>query len=216
MVSVAGTFHALPSLDGWSVPLRYDALPGGVFVSLRARALDELDALLDRSPAVQEARLAELRVQDPDLAAEVARLLQAESTADDGISRLVQRAAQDLDLPKELGLYRILREIGRGGMGVVYEAEQVRPRRRVALKTLPVLGVTPDARARFEVEVQALAQVQHPGIPQVYEVFEHDGRPIVAKAVVRSDRQTWRKKPYVPYSSLFYGPIFWDPPGQMD
>jgi len=158
-------------------------------LSLRARALDEFDALLDEPRAVQEARLVELAAEDAELAEQVRRLLQADRSdttlTDAGLGQLVGRAALDLDLPERLGPYRIVGEIGRGGMGVVYEAEQVRPRRRVALKTLPVLGVTPEARSRFEVEVQALAQVQHPGIPQVYEFFEHDGRPIVAMELVQ-------------------------------
>ena len=63
---------------------------------------------------------------------------------------------------ERIGEYRIVGVLGRGGMGVVYEAEQERPRRRVALK---VLRACPSerARARFEHEAELLARLQHPG-----------------------------------------------------
>lgn len=79
----------------------------------------------------------------------------------------------------------IRRELGRGGMGVVYEAEQDLPRRRVALKTL--LHARPERVALFRNEVQAMAEVLHPGIPQIYEVFEADGRVFAAMELVEGD-----------------------------
>ena len=78
--------------------------------------------------------------------------------------------------PEQLGDYRILREIGRGGMGVVYEAEQVSLGRHVALKVLPQT-VLPDPRQRqrFEREAQAAARLHHTNIVPVFGVGEHDG-----------------------------------------
>lgn len=74
--------------------------------------------------------------------------------------------------------YTILDEISRGGMGVVYHAEQLRPRREVALKALlPHLAEEPEMLARFQVEARAMAALDHPGILPVYEVGEADGVP---------------------------------------
>ena len=62
------------------------------------------------------------------------------------------------DAPKQLGDFRILRQIGRGGMGVVYEAEQISMNRRVALKVLPLAGLVDELKIRrFQNEVRAVA-----------------------------------------------------------
>ncbi len=71
----------------------------------------------------------------------------------------------------ELGDFRLLREVGRGGMGVVYEAEQVSLRRRVALKVLPfAAAIDPNRLQRFKTEALAAAQVQHEKIVPVHAV----------------------------------------------
>ena len=75
-----------------------------------------------------------------------------------------------------LGDYRILREIGHGGMGVVYEAEQVSLGRHVALKVLPQqLRQDARTRSRFEREAKAAAKLHHTNIVPVFGVGEHDG-----------------------------------------
>jgi WD40 repeat protein/serine/threonine protein kinase len=78
----------------------------------------------------------------------------------------------------QLGDFRIVREVGRGGMGVVYEAEQVSLGRRVALKLLPHRGLL-DARQRqrFEREAKAAAKLHHTNIVPVFGTGEHDGQP---------------------------------------
>jgi non-specific serine/threonine protein kinase/serine/threonine-protein kinase len=78
-------------------------------------------------------------------------------------------AAGDSLLPASIGRYRILRVIGSGGMGVVYEAEQDHPRRIVALKIIKPGLVGDELLRRFEQESQALGRLQHPGIAQIYE-----------------------------------------------
>ena len=70
-----------------------------------------------------------------------------------------------------LGEYRIIREVGRGGMGVVYEAEQVSLGRRVALKVLPsTASLDPRQRQRFQVEAQAAALLHHEHIVPVFGI----------------------------------------------
>ncbi|MHC4472536.1 MAG: tetratricopeptide repeat protein [Planctomycetota bacterium] len=77
---------------------------------------------------------------------------------------------------RELGDFRIVREVGRGGMGVVYEAEQISLRRRVALKMLPLAGAV-DAKhlQRFRNEAQAAAHLHHNHIVPVYAVGSDRG-----------------------------------------
>ncbi len=71
--------------------------------------------------------------------------------------------------PERIGHYQILRVLGEGGMGIVYEAEQDRPRRTVALKVIKPGFVSPNVLRRFELEAEALGRLHHPGIAQIFE-----------------------------------------------
>jgi tRNA A-37 threonylcarbamoyl transferase component Bud32 len=74
--------------------------------------------------------------------------------------------------------YEILGRLGQGGMGVVWKARQVKADRVVALKMIKADAHTnPDTAARFRTEAEAVARLRHPGIVQIYEVGEHEGKP---------------------------------------
>jgi serine/threonine protein kinase/WD40 repeat protein len=82
---------------------------------------------------------------------------------------------------RQLGDFRILREIGHGGMGVVYEAEQLSLGRRVALKVLPQQALLNGTyKRRFEREAKAAAKLHHTNIVPVFAVGEHEGLPYYA------------------------------------
>ncbi len=83
------------------------------------------------------------------------------------------------------GKYRIIEEIGRGGMGIVYKAEDLKLQRRVALKFLPPdLAPIEEIHQRFRREAQAAAALDHPHICTVYEFDESDGKPFISMAYV--------------------------------
>lgn len=95
-------------------------------------------------------------------------------------------ASQDqLRQGQHLGEFEIIREIGRGGMGSVYLAEDTRLRRRVALKViLPELADQPDFRRRFEAEARGAAAIEHPNIVPVHAAGLLDGRLYLAMRFV--------------------------------
>lgn len=115
------------------------------------------------------------------------------STSEDESSR---SHAMDHDLPpvQQAGGYRLISILGSGGMGVVYLAEQEKPRRTVALKLIRVALASGAARRRFEHEAELLARLQHPGIAQIYEAgvadFGHGPQQFIAMELVRGEPLT--------------------------
>ena len=94
--------------------------------------------------------------------------------------------------PERIGPYRILRRIGEGGMGIVYEAEQIEPvRRRVALKVIRAGMDTASVVTRFEAERQALAVMDHPNIARMLDAgATEDRRPYFVMEMVQGESIT--------------------------
>jgi len=91
----------------------------------------------------------------------------------------------------KVGRYKIIRLIGEGGMGAVYEAEQDQPRRTVALKVIKPGLASPELLRRFAQESQALGRLQHPGIAQIYDAGTadtgHGPQPYFAMEFIRGE-----------------------------
>jgi hypothetical protein len=94
-------------------------------------------------------------------------------------------------VPTSIGRYRIIRLLGEGGMGAVYEAEQDQPRRRVALKVIKAAWASPDLLRRFQREFQTLGRLHHPGIAQIYEAGTADtgfgSQPFFAMEIIHGN-----------------------------
>jgi serine/threonine protein kinase len=129
--------------------------------AMLVRVLDDYLADLQAGRAPDRAQLL---AAHPDLASQLEQCLS-------GIE-FVHRAAQPAaEAPTQLADFRIVREVGRGGMGVVYEAEQVSLKRRVALKVLR-FGVVadPEAMQRFQREAETVARLHHTNIVPIFAV----------------------------------------------
>ena len=140
---------------------------------------DVLEEVANRLQAGEAVDYAAILAKYPEHAESLRRLLPAvEVMAEFGVSasRLAARGVPTGMGPLETGLgelgdFRILREIGRGGMGVVYEAEQMSLGRRVALKVLPFAAALDSHQLqRFKTEAQAAAQLHHTNVVPVYWV----------------------------------------------
>lgn len=150
------------------------AAPGGPNVE------DVFKAALDVPTSERERFVSDACEDAPGVREEVEALLAADAEAGTFL-RSPLHALNDLDaeLPagRLIGPFRLVKQVGAGGMGVVYEAEQDSPRRRVALKMLRGGLANASALRRFRQEIEALAQMRHPGIAQVFDAGSQDGLP---------------------------------------
>jgi serine/threonine protein kinase/tetratricopeptide (TPR) repeat protein len=147
--------------------------------------LDELAAeFVERYRKGESPTIADYAKQYPDLAQEICDLFPTIAQME-GLKVQIEQDQQPNSkrgliaghVPlSQLGDFRIIREIGRGGMGVVYEAEQMSLGRRVAIKALPLLSVSqPELVKRFQREARTAARLHHTNIVPVFGVGEAEG-----------------------------------------
>ncbi len=156
------------------------------------------EAACELPPREQAAFLEERCRGDDELRREVELLLEVDRTPDERLERpavdVVETPGSPSDavLPARIGPYRIVDVLGAGGMGIVYEAEQDHPRRRVALKVVKGGFVSGDALRRFEHEAEVLGWLRHPGIAHVYAAgtaeSEAGAQPFFAMELVEGSR----------------------------
>src|SRR6266850_5291286 len=137
---------------------------------------------------------------DAELRRRVERLLKAhdhagnflEQPPPEAVAESRPRAAPGEKVGDRIGRYKLLQQIGEGGCGVVYMAEQEEPvRRRVALKIIKLGMDTKQVIARFEAERQALAMMDHPNIAKVFDAgATASGRPYFVMELVRGNKIT--------------------------
>lgn len=139
------------------------------------------DEICDLPAEDRDALLSARCANDPELRQEVESMLRHDRTElslfESGESKNAEileaawaaTAHRAGELPTEIGGYRIIREVGQGGMGIIYEAQQDSPKRMVALKVLKSSSFSRDMLKRFEHEAYVLGQLQHPGIANIHE-----------------------------------------------
>jgi serine/threonine protein kinase/WD40 repeat protein len=136
---------------------------------------------LSRYRAGERPTISDYAAKYPNLAEQIQELFPAlivmeANRPPAGSGPLFSRYLDVTRIPEQLGEYRLLREIGRGGMGVVYEAIQESLSRHVALKILPFNTlINPTHLERFRREARAAARLHHTHIVPVYGVGEHEG-----------------------------------------
>ncbi len=148
--------------------------------------------LLSHAPEAREARLSQLRRESPALAVEIESMLRHDSDPPSILKTGGHGSPEPRALPERIGPYRVVSQLGAGGMGEVFLAEQDEPlKRRVAVKILGSGAGSPAAWMRFEIERQVLARLAHPNVARVYDAgTTESGRPWFAMEVVNGPRIT--------------------------
>ena len=144
---------------------------------------------LDRAPQERSAFVREACADDGDVRTEVESLLRAHQEA----GRFAESGLGIEDLGfdvigRDIGTYRILSQLGAGGMGEVYRARDTKLGRDVAIKILPRLFTSDPGRlARFEREARVLASLNHPHIGAIYGLEDVDGVPALVLELVNGE-----------------------------
>jgi hypothetical protein len=162
-----------------------DRRPGAVPPWPRVKALFE--QALEQPPDQRRTWLAHVTVDDSDLRREVGALIDAHDTAGDFLEHPPAVNPADVHIfppGTVLGSYEIVSELGRGGGGIVYLAEDRRLGRQVALK-LVAAGADPELRDRLRREARAAATVTHPSIATIYSLEEFDTQLFIVSEYVK-------------------------------
>ena len=158
------------------------------------RAAEVFEAACDLARGEREDYLDRACGDDDELRRHVEALLAADrdATLRLGGPALAPPASGADSIPERIADFRVLERLGRGGMGVVYEAEQDRPRRTVALKLLRGDQLSRDHLRRFRHEAEVLGWLNHPGIAQVFAAGTAETptgtQPYLALELVRGER----------------------------
>lgn len=134
------------------------------------------EEFLELSRAGKRVSVEDYAIKYPELAEEIRELFPTIATLEQAKERQQEEVAPRFEHPSKLGEYEIVREIGRGGMGIVYEARQGSLNRSVAVKLLPQRTFFSTTKLeRFRREARTAAGLQHPRIVPIYAVGEEEG-----------------------------------------
>jgi len=165
-------------------PIRFEDSRDEVLV---AGLIERAKALRADSPTeLPEQTQIGVSLDDDDDASGTSKPLRADADVADDLSYLAP--AQQTDEIGRLGDYRVLEVLGRGGMGVVFRAEDPRLKRQVALKVMkPSIAASRSAKDRFLREAQFTAAIEHDHIVHIYQVGEDRGVPFIAMPFLRGE-----------------------------